>query len=78
MPRDIVLRGNSVRVSRGMLPVAPGSNGEPQVAQRWVLTYIDAQTGDTIRFAFDDEVRDYIVRELTGGVVLAGGNLPKV
>lgn len=78
MPRDVVLRGHDVRVGSGPIPVARGSNGEPVIETQWVITYIDKQTGDTVRYAFGDEVRDYIVRELTGGVVLAGGNLPKL
>jgi hypothetical protein len=78
MPIDGVMRGYSIRVSRGLIPVGAGENGEPKVEPRWVFAFVDRQSGDTLRFAFDDEVRDYVVRELTGGVVLAGGNLPKL
>lgn len=78
MPRDELLRGFDVQVARGDVPVAPGENGEPQSESRWMLILLDRQSQDTIRFTFDDRVRDYLVRELTGGVVLAGGNLPKL
>lgn len=68
MPRDELLRGYNVAVQ----------SGELRDGRRWIFTFADRHSGDTIRFAFDDDVRDYIVRELTGGIVLAGGDLPKV
>jgi hypothetical protein len=57
-----------------------GPPGDTRPADGWVfvLTEVIPQTGDTITFAFGRDVRDTIVRELTGGIVLHGGDLPKL
>ena len=44
----------------------------------WMLIFTDRQTHDQIRISFRREARDDLVRQLTGGIVLAGGELPKV
>lgn len=44
----------------------------------WTLIFTDRATGDQIHIAFRREARDELVRQLTGGVVLAGGDLPSV
>lgn len=54
------------------------SPGELQTAEVWTLVFTDMQTKDQIRIAFRREARDSLVRQLTGGVVLAGGDFPKV
>lgn len=77
MPRDTVLRGHDVKAASAPVPNA-GENGEPVIEMQYVLIFRDRQTSDTIRVAFDKETRDYIVRELTGGIVLHGGELPKL
>lgn len=50
----------------------------PAMIDLYELALIDKTTGDQIRIKFDKSTRDHIVRGLTGGVVLAGGELPKL
>lgn len=54
-------------------------DGQAQgVVDVWMLMFTDRQTGEQIRISFRKEARDELVRQLTGGIVLAGGDLPKV
>lgn len=55
----------------------PGPAGQDDI---WTLIFTETKppTGDQIIFSMNREVRDHIVRELTGGIVLAGGELPKL
>lgn len=55
-----------------------GGNGELAEVERWTIVFTDRATGDQVRIGFGRDARDEIVRQLTGGVVLAGGDLPKV
>jgi hypothetical protein len=57
---------------------APEGNGEPRQVDVWTLVFTDRQSGDQFRIAFREDTRDELVRQLTGGIVLAGGNLPKL
>ena len=53
---------------------------DPQTEQidTWELVFLDRDSGDRIQIAFEREVRDDIVRQLTGGIVLAGGEFPRL
>jgi hypothetical protein len=51
---------------------------ETSAIETWTLIFVDRQTGDQIRIGFRREARDELVRQLTGGIVLAGGELPRV
>ena len=55
-------------------------NGVPKDAEGWVLVFTEMipPTHNEIRFDFGRQVRDHIVRELTGGIILHGGELPKL
>lgn len=54
-------------------------DGQAQgVVDVWMLIFTDRQTGEQTRISFRREERDELVRQLTGGVVLASGDLPKV
>lgn len=44
----------------------------------WMLIFTDRNSGEQIRISFRREARDELVRQLTGGIVLAGGQLPNV
>lgn len=59
-----------------------GSRLVPQVGNGtepvYEIAFEDKNTGDVIFIRFSKEVRDVIVRDLTGGIVLAGGELPNV
>ena len=48
------------------------------VVDVWTLILTDRQTTDQIRLSFRKDARDELVRQLTGGIVLAGGELPRV
>lgn len=73
--REINLKGWNVGVKRQPITVA-GANGEgPKQVDGWALVFeevVPVKTGDTITFAFGEEVRDHIVRGLTGIVLPAG------
>lgn len=53
-------------------------NGEPEIVDAWELIFTDRGSGDQVRIKFGRDARDSIVKQLTGGVVLAGGEFPKV
>lgn len=74
------LQGWSIAVERARISERAESNGEPREVEGWALVFteIAPATNDRIVFEFGRDVRDYIVRELTGGVVLAGGDLPRL
>lgn len=77
-----VLQGWNITVEKKqiMVPNPDGAPGDMVPGEGWELKFTEMmpQTGDTIRFAFGRDVRDHIVRELTGGIVLHGGELPKI
>ena len=65
------LRGWQVRVQKEHIV------GEDDL---WVLVFTETfpPTGDELRYEMDRDTRDAVVRGLTDGIVLAGGDLPKV
>ena len=72
------LQGWNVSVEKTTIQAAPASGGGD--APGWVVVFTEVvpPTGNTIRFAMGREARDYVVRELTGGIVLHGGELPSI
>lgn len=50
----------------------------PITHDTWQLVFVEGGTNNVIRYSFRREVRDELVRKLTGGIVLAGGELPRV
>lgn len=81
MPRVEILNNWAIRATKSqetdVVRAEDGSEGL-QVADVWTITFLDRQSGDQIQIAFRREARDELVRQLTGGVVLAGGDLPKL
>ena len=75
MPTISNLVGWQIQAVKGSEP--DNQNGGAPV-DVWTLMFQDVQTGDQIRIGFRRDVRDEIVRQLTGGVVLAGGDFPKL
>lgn len=73
------LRGWNVGVERVKIRER-GDNGEWRDAEGWALVFTEVipQTANTITFKMSRDLRDAIVRDLTGGIVLAGGELPKI
>lgn len=44
----------------------------------WTVVLTDRDNGDQIRLALARKGRDGLVKDLTGGIVLAGGQLPNL
>ena len=46
----------------------------------WILVFTEKipPTGDEIHFEMNRETRDAVVKGLTDGIILAGGDLPKL
>jgi len=74
------LKGWNVSVLRIRVTEQAEGNGEPHEVDGWALVFTEVlpPTGDQVIFEFGQGVRDFVVRELTGGIVLAGGDLPSV
>lgn len=53
-------------------------DGEAEVVDVWTLMLTDMRSQDQIRISFRRDARDELVRQLTGGIVLAGGELPRL
>lgn len=54
------------------------TSDQPVVRDAWTLIFTDKTYGDRILITFTRETRDEVVRLLTGGIVLAGGDLPQM
>lgn len=80
--KHLNLQGWNAQVAKTTIavqdPDSPPGTFVPGDGWEIVFTEVFPQTGDTVRFAFGREVRDMIVRELTGGIVLHGGEFPKL
>jgi hypothetical protein len=79
MPKSIDLTNQQIDVqqSKEIDQKASSGNGEPVIVDVWMFVFTDRTYGDQIRIRFRREARDEIVRKLTG-VVIAGGELPKL
>lgn len=77
MPRVENLVGFQMGVAKSHETDEP-ADGELETVEVWTLVFTDRQSGDQIRIAFRRDARDTLVRQLTGGVVLAGGEFPKL
>jgi hypothetical protein len=80
MPKAVTLINQHIGVERGSELDSEESekNGAPVSVDIWTIVYTDRTYGDSIRVTFRKEARDALVRQLTGGVILAGGDLPNV
>jgi hypothetical protein len=78
MPKYVTLINQHIGVERGseLDDEESKKNGAPVSVDTWTIVYTDRTYGDQIRVTFRKEARDQIVRQLTGGVILAGGDLP--
>ncbi len=77
MAKHEILEGWNVGASKTQVPV-PGKNGQPAIEERWVLDFVENGTDNRISFLMNKETRDHVVRQLTGGIVLAGGDFPQL
>jgi len=78
MPRRTDLVGFHMAAVKGHETDPGKGNGQPETVEVWTLIFTDMQTKDQIRIAFRKEARDTLVKQLTGGIVLAGGEFPQV
>lgn len=81
MPRLEILSNFHIQALKGQeTDVVAGDNGDEtlEVVEVWTLVLTDRQSPHRIQIAFRKDARDELVRQLTGGVVLAGGELPKI
>jgi hypothetical protein len=46
--------------------------------ENWTIILSDRVYGDQFRVTIDKDTRNEIVKQLTGGIVLAGGEFPSV
>jgi hypothetical protein len=51
---------------------------EASAVEIWTLIFTDRVNQDQVRISFRRDARDELVRQLTGGIVLAGGEFPRV
>ncbi|GIV03708.1 MAG: hypothetical protein KatS3mg015_2538 [Fimbriimonadales bacterium] len=75
MPSVSTLFGYQIMAVKGS-EVDQEENGEPSVVDIWTIVLTDRMSQDQIRISFRRDVRDELVRQLTGGLVLAGGDFP--
>lgn len=81
MPRTEILSNFHIQALKSQeTDVVKGDNGDEtlEVVDVWTLVLTDRQSPHRIQVAFRRDARDELVRQLTGGVVLAGGELPKI
>jgi hypothetical protein len=80
MPKHVILTNQHIGVERGSELDSEESekNGSPVSVDIWTIVYTDRTYGDQIKVTFRKDARDALVRQLTGGVILAGGDLPSV
>lgn len=76
--KRIILTNTQIGVEQ-VKGLAPSKNGgEPEAVDMWTLFLVDRDTVERYDYTMTREVRDELVRQLTGGIVLAGGELPKI
>lgn len=73
-----VLTRTTMQVHHEKVKQQSPTNGGSVEVDQWTFVFLDKDTGDTIAWSCGKDVRDAIVRQLTGGIVLAGGELPRV
>lgn len=79
MPKQISLHNQHIGVERGTELDSQQSqqDGAPVIVDTWTLVFTDRTYHDQYRITFRRDARDSLVKDLTGGVVLAGGELPR-
>lgn len=76
MPRVETLVDFHMQAAKGSEVEENGD--EATLVDVWELIFTDRASRDQIRIRFRREARDELVRQMTGGVVLAGGEFPKI
>lgn len=80
MPKITTLVNHMVMVEKGREPADPKAqgNGNAEMVDTWTIVMMDRATGDVLRLGMKRDLRDEIVRQLTGGIVISGGELPQL
>lgn len=81
MPKYIELWNQHIEVEKATeidQAATKANGGTPVVVEVWKIIFADRQLADQHVISIRKEARDDLVRKLTGGVVLAGGDLPSV
>lgn len=77
MTRIVTLVDQSIGVQKKREP-REGEGGAVENIDIWTLVIVDRHTREQIHLAFERDTRDDIVRQLTDGIVIAGGGFPKL
>lgn len=74
MPKVIHLMNQNVTVTKGseLDSRATEAEGAPVVQETWTLVMADKTYGDQHHLTFGRELRDKLVEDLMGGIVLGG------
>ena len=79
IPKDIRLYNQHIAATKEQeLDPKSSTPDQPVVRDIWTLVFTDKTYGDRILISFPRETRDELVNQLTSGIVLAGGELPKL
>lgn len=76
MPKVTELYNHHMQARHWQEPVE--KDGSVENVDVYEMIFSDRQTGDVTRIKFEREARDELTRQLTQGIVLAGGQFPKV
>lgn len=77
MPKIVNLTDQHVSVEKGTEIEEP-PDGDPVAHEVWTIVMTDRRTHEQLRLGMRRPLRDDVVRLLTGGIVLAGGDLPNM
>jgi len=76
MPKDIRLFNQAIKAEQGEEQDPDSAPGT--MRDCWTIAFIDKTYGDRMMITFTRETRDDLVRQLTDGRVLNGGELPSI
>lgn len=50
-----------------------GPNGEVEIAEVWAFVMQEMGSGNQIVFGFGEDIKEEFIKQLTGGIIIAGG-----
>lgn len=78
MPKIVTLTNQHIAVQKRTEPrKVEGSDGVEMV-EVWTLVLTDRVTQERLLLGIERDARDNLVKDLTDGIVLAGGSFPKL
>jgi hypothetical protein len=48
-------------------------DGNVEIKEMWAFVMVEQGTGDQIIFGFGEDIKEVFVKQLTGGIIIAGG-----